>query len=299
MDNIVFMMLVLIVGLCLGSFYNVVILRSLSGESVVFPPSKCPKCGTRLKPWHNIPVLSYIMLRGKCAFCKEKISIQYPIVEAITGLIFVAVYMKFGLSHITLFALFYLSCLIIMTGTDIKEKMVDCRYAIAMIIVGVIYAFFVDGWSCVADSVIGAVLGFVIIELIARIGCLLKKGRAMGEADSYVAAALGAAVGYHDLCSVLIYALFASMFFVLPVFWYKRYKEKDVWTFFFSSLFIISIALNIFYRQALWSLILLIITGILLAYMVIKNLKTKTEMDYLPFVPALSAGMLYYIIFVL
>ena len=65
---------VAILGLCLGSFYNVVILRSLTGESIVLPPSKCPKCNTRLKPWHNIPVLSYLFLRGRCAFCKEKIS---------------------------------------------------------------------------------------------------------------------------------------------------------------------------------------------------------------------------------
>ena len=77
-----------IIGLCCGSFYNVVILRSLSNESIVFPPSKCPKCGNSLKPWHNIPVLSYIFLKGKCAFCKERISIQYPIIELLTALIF-------------------------------------------------------------------------------------------------------------------------------------------------------------------------------------------------------------------
>ena len=59
---------VCILGLCLGSFYNVVILRSLSEESIIFPPSKCPKCGERLKPWHNIPVLSYIFLKGKCVY---------------------------------------------------------------------------------------------------------------------------------------------------------------------------------------------------------------------------------------
>ena len=73
-----------IFGLCFGSFYNVVILRSLSEESLVFPASKCPHCQTKLKPWHNIPVISYILLGGKCAFCKDKISIQYPLIELIT-----------------------------------------------------------------------------------------------------------------------------------------------------------------------------------------------------------------------
>ena len=73
-----------IIGLCFGSFFNVVILRSLSNESIVFPGSKCPNCEHKLFWWHNIPVLSYIILRGKCYFCKEKISIQYPVIELAT-----------------------------------------------------------------------------------------------------------------------------------------------------------------------------------------------------------------------
>ena len=73
---------IFIVGICIGSFLNVVILRGLSGESIVFPSSKCPVCGNKLKWWMNIPVLSYILLRGKCGFCKTKISLQYPIVKS-------------------------------------------------------------------------------------------------------------------------------------------------------------------------------------------------------------------------
>ena len=64
---------VFVFGTIIGSFLNVVALRGLSGESIVLPPSKCPKCGNKLKPWHNIPILSYLFLRGKCAFCHEKI----------------------------------------------------------------------------------------------------------------------------------------------------------------------------------------------------------------------------------
>ena len=114
---------VCIMGLCFGSFFNVVILRSLANESIVFPPSKCPKCGNKLLFWHNIPVVSYILLRGKCYFCKEKISIQYPIVELMTMLLFAFSFIKFGISTTTLFVMFWISCLIIMTGTDLKECM--------------------------------------------------------------------------------------------------------------------------------------------------------------------------------
>ncbi|UKI41233.1 MAG: prepilin peptidase [Candidatus Melainabacteria bacterium] len=78
---------IFVIGLCIGSFLNVVILRGLADESIVFPPSKCPKCLNKLKWYHNIPIFSYVFLRGKCAFCHEKISIQYPIIEFLNGLI--------------------------------------------------------------------------------------------------------------------------------------------------------------------------------------------------------------------
>lgn len=136
---------VCLVGLCLGSFYNVVILRSLSNESIVFPPSKCPKCGNKLYFWHNIPVLSYILLRGKCYFCKEKISIQYPLIEITTMVLFVLVYLKFGISWTTLFMLFYVSGFLIMTVTDLKEQIVDCNIAIAICTVALLYAFLAGG----------------------------------------------------------------------------------------------------------------------------------------------------------
>ena len=85
--SLVVLAFILIIGLVIGSFLNVVILRTVSGESIVFPASKCPKCNTPLKWYHNIPVLSYIFLRGKCGFCHEPISIQYPIVELLTGIL--------------------------------------------------------------------------------------------------------------------------------------------------------------------------------------------------------------------
>ena len=88
---------VFIFGTMIGSFLNVVIYRIPKGESIVFPASKCQSCQTPLKWWHNIPLFSWLFLRGKCYFCKEKISAQYPMVELLTGVIFVALYFKLGL----------------------------------------------------------------------------------------------------------------------------------------------------------------------------------------------------------
>ena len=144
--SITILAFIFIIGLVIGSFLNVVILRTVSEESIVFPASKCPKCQTPLKWYHNIPVLSYICLRGKCAFCKEHISLQYPIVELLTGCLFVGLFIRFCNPFDPLFGLssmnpigwnqvfLYITSLIVtglfiaIAGTDILEKSFRCTY---------------------------------------------------------------------------------------------------------------------------------------------------------------------------
>lgn len=285
-----------VIGLCLGSFFNVVILRTLSNESIVFPPSKCPKCGNKLLFWHNIPVLSYILLRGKCYFCKEKISIQYPIVEILTMLLFGVTFVKFGISVTTIFALFWISCLIIMTGTDIKEKLVDCNLAIIMGISGIVYNFLVGGKIGAMYSVIGLVVSALILELVARSGYLFAKTRAMGEADTYVAAALGAIFGKSVLL-VLIFSLIASMIFILPVFFYNQYKQDNKFTCISGILFFVAILAYQTLWQNYYSFAALFIIGLCLVISILKGLGQTENRNYLPFVPALTAGALYFLFF--
>lgn len=285
-----------IIGLCLGSFFNVVILRTLSNESIVVPPSKCPKCGNKLLFWHNIPVLSYILLRGKCYFCKEKISIQYPIVELLTMLLFGVTFVKFGISVTTIFALFWISCLIIMTGTDIKEKLVDCNLAIIMGMSGIVYNFLVGGKIGAMYSVIGLVVSALILELVARSGYLFAKTRAMGEADTYVAAALGAIFGKGVLL-VLIFSLIASMIFILPVFFYNQYKQDSKFTCISGILFFVAILAYQTLWQNYYSFAALFIIGLCLVISILKGLGQTENRNYLPYVPALTAGALYFLFF--
>lgn len=285
-----------VVGLCLGSFFNVVILRSLSNESIVFPASKCPKCNHKLYFWHNIPVLSYIMLGGKCYFCKEKISIQYPIVELFTMFLFGATFVKFGIDIKTIFVLFWLSCFVIMTGTDLKAKLVDCNIAIAMGVTGILYNFIQHGVSGVIASLIGLVLGAVVLELIARSGYLVAGARAMGEADTYVAAAIGAIVG-KDILFVLAYALIASMIFIVPMFLYNQFKNDNKKTCILSILFVLAVMTFKLLWQNYWTLVALVITGAMLAISILKNIKQEENRNYLPYVPALAVGALYYMFF--
>lgn len=287
---------VCVLGLCLGSFFNVVILRTLSNESIVFPPSKCPKCNHKLYFWHNIPVLSYILLRGKCYFCKEKISIQYPIVEISTMLLFVIVFLKFGFSILTLFALFWVSCLVIMTGTDVKEKLVDCNIAIAMAISGIVYNFIAFGNMGLLYSIAGLVVGALILELIARLGYIFANSRAMGEADTYVAAALGA-IFAKSILIVLAFALISSVLFILPVFLYNQYKANNKKTCILFILFIMSALVFKTLCQNYIMLAILIVLGTLLAISILGQIKSEEKRNYLPFVPALSAGALYFLFF--
>mgnify|MGYP002627555547 CR=1 FL=1 len=104
----VFAFFILITGACIGSFLNVVALRALSKESIVFPSSKCPVCNTPIKWYDNIPIFSYfVLLRGRCRNCKEKISIQYPIVEFICAVLFLLIFMKYEFSWQTLFLMYF------------------------------------------------------------------------------------------------------------------------------------------------------------------------------------------------
>lgn len=285
-----------IIGLCFGSFFNVVILRSLSNESIVFPPSKCPKCGNRLKWWHNIPVLSYILLRGKCYFCKESISIQYPIIELVTMLLFGVSFYKFGLSINTLFVIFWCSCLIIMCGTDIKEKLVDCNIAIAMGVSGIIFNALHAGMSGALNSILGLVIGVIILEIIARSGYLFAGTRAMGEADTYVAGALGA-IFCKDILWVLFAGLIASMIFILPVFFYNQYKSNNKKVCILGVLFTVSILLFETVWQNFYTLGIMMFFGLWLAFSVLKGIKNAENRNYLPYVPALAAGALFFLFF--
>ncbi len=286
-----------IIGLCFGSFFNVVILRSLSNESIVFPGSKCPNCEHKLFWWHNIPVLSYIILRGKCYFCKEKISIQYPVIELATMFLFAISFIKFGITWKTLFVILWISGFLIMTVTDLKEKLVDCNIAIALGVSGILYNFLQTGTDGIIASILGMLAGVVIMELVARLGYLFAGTRALGEADTYVAGALGGMFGIQSIIWVLLYGLIVSMIFIVPMFLYNQYKNNNKLTCILSVLFILTVL--IYYKLAAnyWIAAVLIITGISLAGSILNNIKREENRNYLPYVPALALGALYFIFF--
>jgi len=231
---------VFITGLCIGSFLNVVILRALSGESIVFPASKCPKCQTALKWWHNIPVISYIFLKGKCAFCKEKISIQYPIIELLAGYLFLTAFLKFGYTFNTFFSIIFLSMFIAISVTDIREHVAFNLHSYILGITGLIYNFFnfgnlYEGYTWIfhtsfVAAIAGLFIGAGLIAAYLGIGYLIFKTMIIGPGDIFIAGALGACFGWKYILIILAGAVALQVIAFIPIFFQKLIKKKDYLT---------------------------------------------------------------------
>ena len=201
------LVLIFILGLIVGSFSNVCIYRIPKKESIAYPASHCPKCRTTIKPVDNIPLLSYILLKGRCRNCKSKISIQYPIVEFLTGLIYLIIYLLYGLSVQTLIYIILSSALIIIAFIDLNQQIIPDVISLPGIAIGFIISFFVPYISFI-NSALGILAGGGIILIIALGGSAIFKKEAMGGGDVKLAAMIGAFLGW----KYIIVSLFLGFF---------------------------------------------------------------------------------------
>jgi len=201
------MVLIVILGLVVGSFSNVCIYRIPREESIVFPASHCPNCSTPIKAIDNIPLLSYILLRGRCRQCKEKISIRYPLVELASGIIYILVFMVYGRTMQTLVYLLLSSALLIVALIDLDEQIIPDEISLPGMVIGFVISIFVPYLSYV-NALIGIVAGGGIIFLIALAGTVIFKKEAMGGGDVKLAAMIGAFIGWQ----YIILSLFIGFF---------------------------------------------------------------------------------------
>ena len=198
-----------ITGLIIGSFFNVVIYRLPRGESVITLPSHCPSCNTRLKAVDLIPVLSYIIYRGKCRYCGAKISLQYPTVELITSILYLLVYINFGFTLEGFIYLFLISILIIISFIDLNEKIIPNILSYSGIIIGLILAIIFNH-----ISFLSAILGLLIPSLLLLIIALIFKG-GMGIGDVKLVGMIRTFTGYlYPLIGIFIGALVGSVVFL-------------------------------------------------------------------------------------
>ncbi len=206
-------------GIAIGSFLNVVIYRVPLQRSIISPPSSCPKCNIKIKPWHNIPILSWILLKGKCANCGEKISIRYPIIEFLTGVLAVLVFFK--IKQIDIFYLINFSVfatLLALSVIDLDYKAVpDSLNLLALTL-----AFFHSPY--ILENLKNALLMMGGMSLIRYYVSFFIKKEAMGEGDIIVGGTMGALLGI----KLAVMAVFiASLIAIFPSL-YNRIKNSDL-----------------------------------------------------------------------
>lgn len=194
---------VLIIGLIIGSFLNVCIYRIPKEESISFPPSHCTNCGYQLKVIDLVPIFSYIFLKGKCRNCKEKISIRYPLIELVNGLLYLSVYLKFGMSVGLVKFCIFSSLLLVIGMIDFDTKYVFTSTVLFGIITGAIFIFieWIITGNIPWDNIAGAAIGFLVIWLIVT----LTHG--MGEGDIDISVICGLFLGVKGISVTLFLAV--------------------------------------------------------------------------------------------
>ncbi len=197
---------VAIFGACVGSFLNVVIHRVPRGESIVRPPSACPKCKRRIRPWENIPVVGWFALRGRCAGCQMPISWHYPLVEAVGTLLAVGCLWQFGLSLHSLLSFALLAAMLAVALIDWQWMIIPDGISLGFLVLGLA----VSPWSQVGiwASVVGAVVAGGLLLVVGVAWEKLRGVEAMGGGDVKLMAAVGAFLGAVPALLVIFFGAF-------------------------------------------------------------------------------------------
>ena len=205
-------------GIVIGSFLNVCITRIPEEVSIVSPGSRCPQCSTPIKAYDNVPVFAWLWLRGKCRACGAPISAMYPLVELVTGLLFVACYLEFGISQATVKWLFFICLIIVLTITDLRVRLLPDLITWPGFAAGVLFSAFVppnDGTAFllsfrlfhglpperfmgVIEALLGAAFGSLTLWGAAAVYKLVRRREGMGLGDVKMMAMAGAFLGVRN-----------------------------------------------------------------------------------------------------
>ena len=193
-----------VLGLAVGSFLNVVIYRLPREESVAWPASHCTTCNRPLSWYENIPVVSWAVLRGRCRTCRSRISIQYPIVELITGVLFGGAYFAFGLTPLLPVRILFACAMVVLFAVDLEHQILPNEITLPGIAIGFLCALFLPpGWT---SSLIGLLAGGLFPFLVAEAYLRIRKREGMGMGDFKMLAMVGAFLGWPLVWVTLILA---------------------------------------------------------------------------------------------
>ncbi len=224
-DVYFFLSAALVLGAVVGSFLNVCIYRVPAGKSIVSPPSSCPHCGHLIRWYQNIPILSYLFLGGKCVGCRIRISLRYPAVETLTGLLFALVLYCFGFSSATLVYWLFVSALVVIAFIDLDHQIIPDVISLPGIVVGFLCSFFIP-WLSWLDSLLGVVIGGGILLSIAWIYEKVAKREGMGGGDIKLLAMLGAFLGWKAVFPVIFIASLIGSLVGVPLMLLQKGNTK-------------------------------------------------------------------------
>ena len=221
--EVFYLIIFFIFGTVFGSFFHVVATRLANDLSIIKPGSHCPRCNHMLKWYENIPIISYIFLKGKCSNCEAKIPISYLVVEIITGLLFSVCYHSFGLTREILVALVFVSSLIIVIISDIEYMIIlDQVLIVGTLLIIVIYACFFGLDDC-AYSIYSGVGAFLSMYLIKLLGDKAFKKESLGGGDIKLMFLFGLVLGF----PMAIVTIFLATFIAFPVALFILFTNRD------------------------------------------------------------------------
>jgi len=197
--------IVFIFGTCIGSFLNVCIYRVPLGKSIIYPGSACPGCGHVIRFYENIPIISYLALRGRCSGCKVPISLRYPAVELITGAAALFTTLKFGIGLESLFIFTFLSTLLAVSAIDIDHQIIPDTISLPGIVIFATAPFFIPEMT-IKDTLMGIISGGGSLYMVAFLYLLLRKEEGMGGGDIKLLAMIGGAIGWKGV----LFTIFAG-----------------------------------------------------------------------------------------
>lgn len=247
--------LIFILGSMIGSFLNVCIYRIPRGESIVFPNSHCPKCTHTIRSRDNIPIFSYLLLEGKCRFCKEPISIQYPIVEGITAVLLLLIFIKYGLSLDFLLFGFFGCVLVLLSAIDIERLIIPNKIILPSMGIGFLLVLITD-YSRLPESLLGFAAGGGLLLLVALIAPFFLKEEGLGGGDIKLAAFIGIFLGWFALMAIF-WGFFLGALLGLALLTVRCKDWKDPLT--FGPFLSVGALITLFGGPYLWRLYLNII----------------------------------------
>jgi len=201
----------LALGLVIGSFLNVCIYRLPRGKSIVSPPSACPGCGKPIRPWHNVPVLSYVWLRGRCSSCGGRISPKYPLVELLNAALYLMVLYRFGATAKGVTVMALMSAFVVVTFIDLDFRIIPDGITLPGIALGLVLGPLAMGTGMV-DSMLGVVAGGGLLYLVGVFGKLVLGKEGMGGGDVKLMAMVGGFIGWRlVLLSIFLGSVMGSL----------------------------------------------------------------------------------------